>query len=104
MYDTYTQPSTISLCDSSRFYCQQGTVMFEQYDDPVTGWAYNCTADAVRETCGTDTVTRCVSFFPCFYVIPFSCCTCMDSRLTHGTGQCFPFWGLGASDSNPLNH
>lgn len=61
VYDTYLQPSSISLCASSRFYCQTGTTNIEQYDDPVTGWAYNCTADAVKETCSGDTIVRCVS-------------------------------------------
>lgn len=61
MYDTYSQSSSISLCDSSRFYCQFGSTNIEQYDDPVTGWAYNCTADAVKETCSGDTIVRCVS-------------------------------------------
>lgn len=61
VYDTYTQNSNVTYCASSRFYCEFGTKNIAQYDDPFTGWAYNCTADAVTENCSGDNVVRCVS-------------------------------------------
>lgn len=65
VYDTYAQSSNISVCDTSRFYCEFGTKNFQQYDDPVTGWAHNCSADAVTENCAGDPIVRCVSLpFP----------------------------------------
>lgn len=62
--NTYSQDSAVSVCDSAVFYCTFGTTLIDQYDDPQTGWAYNCTTDATVEACGTDTIISCVSFFP----------------------------------------
>lgn len=62
--NTYSQNSAVSICDSAVFYCTFGTTLIDQYDDPKTGWAYNCTTDATVEACGTDTIISCVSFFP----------------------------------------
>ncbi|KAJ4397456.1 hypothetical protein N0V93_001684 [Gnomoniopsis smithogilvyi] len=69
---TYQQSTAISVCDSSVFYCAFGTTNIDQYDDPVTGWAYNCTLDSTVETCGSDTILSCG----------------------------FPYWGQ-VTDSNP---
>lgn len=41
--------------------CAFGTTNIEEYDDPVTGKSYTCTADTTAEKCGSDTVTSCVS-------------------------------------------
>ncbi|KAF3764176.1 hypothetical protein M406DRAFT_356454 [Cryphonectria parasitica EP155] len=65
VYQSYQQSSAVSVCDSAAFYCTFGTTLIDQYDDPKSGWAYNCSADATSETCGTDTIIDC----------------------------CFPFWG-----------
>lgn len=62
VYTTYSQPSTVSVCDSSDFYCTFGTTEIDQFDDPTTGWAYNCTADAVEESCAGNLIIDCVSF------------------------------------------
>lgn len=59
--DTYAQPTAINYCDSSRFYCNFGTKDIGQYDDPKTGWAYNCTKSATAENCGGDAIIDCVS-------------------------------------------
>lgn len=59
--NTYQQSSAVSVCDSQVFYCTFGTTNIDQYDDPVSGWAYNCTLDATVEACGSDTILSCVS-------------------------------------------
>lgn len=64
LLNTYSQDSSVSICDSSVFYCTFGTTLIDQYDDPKTGWAYSCTTDTTVEACGTDTIISCVSFFP----------------------------------------
>ncbi|PSR84259.1 hypothetical protein BD289DRAFT_453427 [Coniella lustricola] len=58
---TYQQPATTGICDTQVFYCNFGTKIFGQYDDPTTGWAYNCTQDATVESCGSDKIQSCVS-------------------------------------------
>lgn len=52
--------------------CQFATTDIEEYDDPVTGWSYTCTADATSETCGGDTITRCVSFIQILYLVVYT--------------------------------
>lgn len=69
--NTYTQSSAVTLCDSRVFQCKFGTALIGQYDDPVTGWAYNATADTVVERCGADIVISCVS--DCSVLLIFLC-------------------------------
>lgn len=59
--NTYTQSSAVSLCDSRVFHCAFGTALIDQYDDPVSGWAYNGTTDTKVEACGSDIIITCVS-------------------------------------------
>ncbi|CAN8101246.1 unnamed protein product [Discula destructiva] len=60
---TYAQSSAITICDSRVFYCNVGTTNIGQYDDPVTGWAYNATTDPISEACGSDAIISCASAF-----------------------------------------
>lgn len=58
---TLTVTTPPGICDSQYFMCSPGTTSISQFDDPKTGRAYACSADAVSETCGSDKVTFCVS-------------------------------------------
>ncbi|CAN8101115.1 unnamed protein product [Discula destructiva] len=55
--------TTSSPCDSRYFYCQFGTTIFEEYDDPTTGISYLCSAGATAgESCAGDAVTYCCAY------------------------------------------
>ncbi|KAJ4394130.1 hypothetical protein N0V93_003347 [Gnomoniopsis smithogilvyi] len=56
-----TAPVT-NVCISQYFLCALGTTNIEEYDDPVTGLSYTCSADTTAEKCGSDTITFCCKY------------------------------------------
>lgn len=53
--------TTAGICDNPDFLCTPGTKNIAEYDDPISGWAYKCTADTTSESCAGDVITYCVS-------------------------------------------
>lgn len=49
------------VCDNAEFLCTPATKNIAEYDDPTSGLAYTCTADATVESCSSDKITYCVS-------------------------------------------
>lgn len=48
------------VCANAQFLCVPITKTIAEWDDPITGWAYSCTAATSSESCSSDAITYCV--------------------------------------------